>query len=274
MKTYFKISLVPLAKEYPFKVPADVKRKAKDLCNKLSKYLIVEDLNMLYLPMESAEYSEVMAFVNEHCEYFYGTLGFYERKYSKHEMENAEYFTLKIANLVYSSNESNNFEYCCNEKCFAVGTNNNMRLEARSMKNKDLGFTSDYRFVISENLKTIIENSNISNMIFIPAFHEKKDIIVAYQIEPIELMANIAELNDWIIYRSCANSGKTIYDSNYVNQLAINKAIAMKMHDFNATSELFTELGTHEYIISKKLYLILKACGIKSLKCEPIRIVE
>lgn len=141
----------------------------------------------------------------------------FDRKFSKSEIGNADFLALRVANIVYSSSENDNFDYCCEDRCFRIGMNSKMRIESKSMKNKDLGFSTDYRFVISEQ-------------------------------------------------------GYHIYDSNYKNQLTIPREISSDLLDFNASFELFSELGAREYIISKKMYSIFKESGIRALDCEPVRI--
>ena len=69
-----------------------------------------------------------------------------------------------------------------------------------------------------------------------------------------------------------SEQGYHIYDSNYKNQLTIPREISSDLLDFNASFELFSELGAREYIISKKMYSIFKESGIRALDCEPVRI--
>ena len=217
MKILSRISIKPSVDEYPYKAPDNVLREAKALLVQVSQYCIQEELMLLLIPIDTEEYKWVKAFIAINEKYFTSHLELFERKFSKGEISTAEFLILRVANIVYSSSENDNFDYCCEDRCFRIGMNSKMRIESKSMKNKDLGFSTDYRFVISEQ-------------------------------------------------------GYHIYDSNYKNQLTIPREISSDLLDFNASFELFSELGAREYIISKKMYSIFKESGIRALDCEPVRI--
>ena len=272
MKILSRISIEPSVEEYPYKAPYKIRHEARLLLQQISQYCIEEDLKLLLLPIDSEEYRWVKAFIAKNKRYFTADMELFERKFSKSEIDYADFLVLRVANIVYSSSEYDNFDYCCEDRCFGIGMNSNMRIESRSMKNKDLGFATDYRFVISERMKELLENNQISNIDYIPVFQKKKDIIVAYQIEPKIVLPPLAVANEWEIYKSCKKSEHHIYDSNYKNQMLIPKSVSTYLMDFNASIEMFSELGAHEYIISKKMYTILKDAGVRALKCEPVRI--
>lgn len=273
MKILSRISIKPSVDEYPYKAPDKVLREAKALLVQVSQYCIQEELMLLLIPIDTEEYKWVKAFIAKNEQYFTSHMELFERKFSKGEINTAEFLILRVANIVYSSSENDNFDYCCEDRCFRIGMNSNMRIESKSMKNKDLGFATNYRFVISERMKELLENNQIDNIEYIPVFQKKQNIIVAYQIEPKVVLPPLAKANEWKHYKSCEKSGQHIYDSNYKNQLIIPKEIAKNLMNFNASIELFTELGTREYIISNKIYAILKDAGVRALICEPVRII-
>jgi len=273
MILFSRLSIKPSSEEYPFRAPECVENEAKDLFQKLSKYCIHEEMMLLLLPVESEDYKKVKTFISKYPQYFDSFLELYERKYSKSEIEKAEYFVLRVENLVYISSIDDVYEYCCKNRCFVVNQKTNFRIETKSMKNKDIGFTTNYRFVVSERMKNIIEENEITNVKFIPVYQTKKDIIVAYQIEPDELMPELSNINNWNVYLNCDISGEKVYDPNNMNQFTVRKELVNRLHDFNATKEIFTELGAHNYIISRKMFDLIKRQNIKSLKCEPIKII-
>lgn len=244
------------------------------MMQKYPKYIIDADMMLVRVPYMSEAYHEIKDFIKQHADFYANPLEQYERVYTKGELALAEFYLLRIENIVYTSAEPSEFEYCCSNKCFVTRQVNDMMVEPSSMKNKCLGFATNYRFVISEVLKKKLEYENVSNLYIRPVWSKRnRNTPSAYQLGTKERMVPIAELNGWVPYKQCKKSGEMIFSSNYANQLTITRSIADGLRDINETSETFSELGAHGVIISKKVYMILLDCGTKRLKCEPVRII-
>ncbi len=271
MKIYSRINIKPKTDRYPFRVPPDVRQEAEDLCQELSKYCIDEEMLLLLIPIDSDGYRKVRAFITKHSQYFEAPLELFERRYTRGEVDAADFLTLGTRSILYTS-ERNENEYCCERNCFVTGSVGNLYVEPRGMKNKNLAFTTNYRFVVSERLKTILESNQLTNICFHPVLHPRREMILGYQIEPIDRMPPIHELNGWHPYLLCKKTGKIVYEANSEDPLKVTKKIVSHLKDFNATMEAFTELGAPSYIISRKMHEVLKEANVKSLDCEPVYI--
>jgi len=274
MKILMRTSLYPASTEYPYTAPDDVILQAKNLYVKYMRYGIDQDMLLLSIPIDDIAFDEISQFKTMNKEFYEKDLRLFERSYTKREMDEGEYYRLKIQNIVYVVENPKVFNFCCGEESFYVEQEQDMEIEPKSFSNKHLGFTTNYRFVVSQKLKECLEDNHITNIDFRPVWTKRDKIKpTAFQIESKKLLPNLAELNGWETYLDCKTRNLSVYNSNYPKSIRVTKGIAEKMYDFNSSAERFTEMGAREYIISKKFLDILKEMNIKRLRCEPIDIV-
>ena len=266
MKTYLRYSI-----SVNKKAPVNIQDAAQTLYEKCKQYSINETLKLVLMPIDSPEYPLVMDFIEKYREYAYGNV-FYEHKYSKKEVDNAEYYRLGTKSIVCVTTTTEHDLYCCDKKTFLWTIANNFQIGRNEMKNKIISFSSAYRFIVTPEVKERIEQSDLQNFEFFPVLSKTKDDILAWQIEAQELLPPLKEINGWRVDKKCPYCGKQNYDGTHVYAHPLYMPITMKeqLKDINATQETFSELQARYYIISKRVYNLLKDLGAKNLSCQPI----
>jgi len=275
MKTFLRYDISVQTKQYPFKAPREIEELSQELFLKCSKYSIVDQTMLLLVPIDVPEYNLIMKFKSDYPEYT-SKLVIYEHKYSKKEIEEAEFLLLKSKSMVILQNNKVRFEKCCEKGKFSGKQINSFIINKNQFQNKVISGTNVYRYLVSIEAKEKLEETEISNIIFIPVYSVNNSELVAYQIEVQSLLQSLEPYNNWGIYKKCENCGKILSNTkhNFPQPFMIPKDYMKELKDFNATSEVFTELASRYYIISKKMYKTLQILNAKKLICEPIKFID
>lgn len=271
MKTYLRYSIFVHTWTYPYKAPEHVQAAAKEVYEKCRQYSINKTSDVFLMPIDAPEYPLVMEFIEKYKEYAYGNI-FYEHKFTKKELDEAEYYRLATKSIVCATKSVKYDLYCCDKKSFLWTIANDFKISRSDMKNKIISFSSAYRFFITQEVKERIEQSDLQNFEFFPVLSKTKDDILAWQIEAKELLPPLIEINGWRVDKKCPYCGKQNYDPIHVYAHSLYMPISMKeqLKDFNATQETFTELQSRYIIISKRVYNLLQEMGAENLNCKPI----
>lgn len=272
MITTRRISIKPSTKEYPYKAPEKVILHAKELAEKYHKYSIDDQMMLMLVPIESEAYKEIDNLISLYPEYFKGLKGRFERKYSKEEILSAKAFRMEVESIFNGYCDDTKYHtYSC-EKCkFYDEQFKDYEIPPKEWKNRDLSFSDYYTFYVSPNLKKEIERIEATNVKFRPAWSRKDKVTpIAYQIEVCKYLPPLSMYNSWEICKTCSNCSKLIYDPNYKNPIYMPNDILENLKDFNATSEVFTELSSREYIVSRRIYELFKKYGVKKMNFEPV----
>lgn len=266
MRTYLRYAIFVNRK-----APANVQDAARDLFEKCRKYSITDKLKLVLMPINTPEYPLVMEFIEKHKEYAYRNI-FYEHKFTKKEIDEAEYYRLATRSIVCVSGSTEFNQYCCDKKTFLWTIANNFQIGRNEMKNKVISFSSAYRFIVTPEVKERIEQSDLHNFEFFPVLAKTKGDIDAWQIEAKELLPPLKEINGWRVYRKCPFCRKQNYDpiQVYSHPLYMPTSMKEQLNDINATQETFTEIQSRYIIISKRVYNLLKEMGAKNLNCQPV----
>lgn len=91
-----------------------------------------------------------------------------------------------------------------------------------------------------------------------------------------KLLDPLSKINGWSISRECLKCHKKYWEPIHkvVHPFYIPLSWKDTLNDFNSTDEIFTEVGSRYYVISKKFYNILVESGAKKLKCQPISFID
>lgn len=271
MQTYLRSSLLVRAKDFPYKAPEHVEKIAEELRNRCKQYE-VKTGGIYLIPVTSEEYQSILDFRNKYSDFDSGNM-FYEHKFTKQEISNAEYYLLKCtaapAEVFY--NELITFERCCNFsklrgkqiKCYKTGKG--------TMKNKVILLSYDGRYILSHEARKAIEEERCTNFKVLPVYDTKEKDILAYQLCENEILPSLAGCNNWSIHDKCSNCGHTEWEGilKASHPFYMPKEWKNTLQDFNYTEEQFAA-GSRLCIISKKVYLLLLQLGAKKIPCEPI----
>ncbi|NLZ45959.1 MAG: hypothetical protein GX896_04625 [Clostridiales bacterium] len=255
MITYLRYAISPTKNPRTNKeIPEIVKREAEKLFNQCRKYCINEKLKLVLMPIDTKDYKDVMSYINQYSEWASGLI-MYEHKFNKKEMEEAKFLLLKSTSLICpEKGTSQMFSRCCDSNKLIGNQEGFFKIRKNDMEKKMITGTSAYRYFISKEIKEKLISDNISNIKFLPVYNMNNDEVLAYQIEAKKLMPLLAEYNKWRVYKGCLKCGKLVYNpiQDYAHPLIIPKEFKAYLSDFNATFEVFTEICSRYYIISKK----------------------
>ncbi|BCJ93593.1 hypothetical protein acsn021_11620 [Anaerocolumna cellulosilytica] len=260
------------------KVPTDIEKKIRYFMLKCKRFVINEDMNLILIPIDSQEYKEIKAFLNENKRYFNNIFETFENKFDKKEMEQAQAFEMKINNICCGYDNTTSQEYfktCCREGKLFIQQVKDYEVPPNELRKREVVFSDLYTFIITEKIMLEIKNNSMSNIKFRPVWQRRDiKIPIAYQIEVDELLPSLKELNNWITYACCPNCGKAVYDTNAIGPMYITKDILDNLYDFNATTEQFAELRARRFIVSRRVYDLFRSLGIKNLDFEPVILKE
>ncbi|KAF0226515.1 MAG: hypothetical protein FD133_872 [Erysipelotrichaceae bacterium] len=274
MRTFIRRVIEPPGprKLLPEKVLAD----AKEIYAKMGKYAVEESMLLVRVPIDSAEYQMILDYEAKYQEYFPKKKRHYilEKEFTLQELNEAEYLILFVGNLTYPVYDGR-FEFCCDKKCYSHSFRYRVpyRIESKSLGNKHLGNMTDDGYVVSIALKNELEKHNLTNLVFIPALKGRGDEIVGYRLETKHLLPPLEYFDQSKILMRCQTTGIPVYTNEIEDLLEIKRSVALAMDDFNATYELMTSTGIRFYIISQRMYRIIKQFTIRSFECEPIKII-
>ncbi len=251
--------------------PVEVIIAARVLYEKCKQYSINETMEFVRMPIDSPEYPLVMDFIEKYREYAYRNV-FYEHKFTKKEVDDAEYYRLGTKSIVCVTTTTEHDLYCCDKKSFYWTIANNFKIGRKEMGNKLISFTSAYRFIVTPEVKERIEESDLQNFEFFPVLSKTQGEILAWQVEAKELLPSLKEINELRVDKKCPYCGKQYYRGLqiYAHPLYIPLSMKDSLKDINATQETFSGLQARYYIISKRVYNLLKLLGVKNLSCHPI----
>ena len=275
MRTYIKKFLGANGPRnlWPDQLTAD----AKALFAKLGKYAIDESMLLVRVPMDSQEYQMILEYESHYPTFFDGKSGYsqVDNVFTEKECDEAEYLILWVGNLTYEAGY-NPVRYCCEERCFVYGyeLDKPYRIEEKSLGKKHLGNMTGGGYVVSIEMKNELEKHDLTNLQFIPALKEHRDEVVGFYLEAPKLLPKLDYFDESKILITCKTTGEHVYTNEIIGQIEISRQIADQMDDFNATSELKTQSGTRYYIISQKMYRIMKQFTIRNFRCEPIKIID
>lgn len=276
MKTYLRYSLsitpIPFSSEV---IPEELIKKAYELYKRCEPYSINENIKLVLVPIDSHEYFDIIKLREQYPKY--KSFCIYKHKYTKKEMDDAEYYCLKVNSFLPTESQDiqSMYCFCCNKGKIINEQIGNVKLNVRDIEKKGISFTGSYRYLVTIAIKEALVKKNIGNIKFIPSYNKTGKNIVAYQIEAQDLLPPLVQYNNWGIYKKCDFCGKLVYNPQHQNIVPFSIPIYYKdkLQDFNATCEQFTQSSSRYYIISKKLYDVLLSCGAKKLDCEPVLFV-
>ena len=271
MKTYLRCSMHVGAMEYPFKAPEYVQREADALKERCRQYELKNANDIFLIPIDTEEYSDVLAFYERYKEYATGNL-FYEHKFTKSEMEKAEYYFLKCGTLVETLYEENEiYTHCCNGSNIREKQIGFYKMKKSSMGKRVIACSYDYCDIVSKEVKEAFEKEQLTNLKMLPVYDKQEKEILAYQLDAESTLPPLAEINNWIEYRRCPQCNKIVWKGIHILNHPLYMPLEWKeeLKDINCTLEIFPSGGRY-YIISKKTYNILQDLGAKKLMCEPI----
>lgn len=275
MKTYLRCPIHVSTMEYPFKAPEHVQKAADELKERCEQYRKNTDINYL-IPIDSKEYEEVLAFAKEYKSFFHSNL-FYQHKFTKKEMNEANYYLLECSGtqveLLYEENEI--YAHCCKDSHCRKKQIGNYRIKKSSIKNRVITMSYDGRYIISKELKEVFEKEQLTNLKLLPVYDIKGIEIVAYQMEAANTLPPLAEINGWNVYKECGYCKEKRWHGIYgiAHPFYIPIDWDKELGDINMTSEVFSDSDSRYYIISKKMYEILLSMQAKKLACEPIILI-
>lgn len=271
MQTYLRNSLFVRSKEFPYKAPEYVQKAAGELRNECRKYEM-KCGDMFLLPIDSEEYQKVLAFAEEYKEYWGGQM-FYEHRFTKRELDEAEYLLLKCsaAPIEPIIKEQEAYSRCCCKSNMRGEQLKCYTLRKGAMKNKILAHTYDYRWIFSVEAKEAMECAGFTNIKFLPVYNTSRKELLAYQLKEDNLLPELAEINGWKIYEKCPNCNRTDWDGiqTVPHPFYMPKEWKEQLQDFNFTAERFA-VGSRYCIISRRVYQLLLQLGAKKMSCEPI----
>lgn len=276
MKTLLRYSLGVIGREYPYVVPREIQKVSETLLCKMTKYLLYKDDDIVLVPVDSIDYEEIMEYKEKYTPYT-SNLIMYQNKFSKKEMISADFYLLQCGSLIENFyNVEGTFRTCCEKSNLYNEQIGCYKIKESGMKNSVIKFTYDYRFIISKKVKGEFELQGITNGVYIPVYGKRTGQIIAYQLECKRVMSPLSNLNHWSINRECQHCHKKYWEPIHQVPHAFYIPLAYKesLEDINATTEMFTNVGSRYYVISKRIYNILKDLGAKKLLCEPIVFVE
>lgn len=245
----------------------------KEIFDKNRKLILDEDMLLFLIPLESNEYKELKKVYEENRDELYYDEDF-EIEYTKKEIDEAEAFVVGVESVVCGYGDKSTFDYfypCCKNGHFVGEQFLDYEIPVNELRNRDLVLSDIYRLFISPKMKDILEKENAKNVMFRPIWTRKNhNEPIAYQIEVEKLLPSIQELNGMTVYKTCSECGKKIYKKRSDKPLYLTQQILDNLEDFNATAEIFTELGNYEIIINRKMFELLNKCGIKKIRFQPI----
>lgn len=272
MRTYLRYSISVQAKQFPYKAPLEIETISDGLYNRCEKYSVSKMGKIVLIPIDIPEYNVIMNFKETYSEYTSDVI-IYEHKFTKKEMDSAEYYLLKSTSLILPKESSPDmFSRCCEKRTLVGDQKGSFIIGKNDMANKVISFTSPYRFFVSKEFKEAVEKLQYTNFDFINVYSAKMKEILAYQLEAKILLPTLEDYNHWGIYKECPYCHRKIHNGIYKNPSPFSIPLSYKdnLKDINATSEVFSEIQAHHYIISRRVYELLLSMGAKKLACEPI----
>lgn len=204
-------------------------------------------------------------------------------KYSKKELSEALYFQLYLG--IYGTSDytdSYQTEYEKITKCKFCGREkekqvSDLYIDKLKFGKKDIATNCRKEIIISENLKNILEENNVSGISFgnVHHFNNKriKNNPTLYQLfigNILPKMSNkILVEKDTTYCEFCKNYGILLRSLSYYKKEDISF-----LEDFNLSHEYFGGgySGVRNFIISKKVYNLFKQYKIKSVRFDIVQI--
>lgn len=247
------------------------------LVNKYSKYVVDESMKLMLIPVDSDAYAEIKGFINAHEKYYKDILEIYENKFSKKEMEEAQVFEMRVANICCGYGDKTVLDYyqtCCKQGELFSEQIKDYEVPPSELRKRELCFSDLDTFLVSDKLKVTMESAGLTNLSFRPVWKRNdKEVPIAYQIETKQLLSSLKGLNGWKTYKICPFCGKEVLNPNIKGQICITKEQYINLGDINATSDVFAELCARNYLVSRRVYQLFKDYGVKSMKFEPVRVI-
>lgn len=190
------------------KVPDEAKAELEILYRKCEAYCINSMMRIILLPIDSVLYDEVISYIIRYKEWA-DRLVMYEHKFTKKEIQSSEFFLLASKSLVCIKGSSRDcFASCCSKGSLLGNQKDYFKVSRADLKNKLFTSTNACRYIITQSIKEQLNQQCFTNIQFLPVYDDRTDEIVAYQVEPNEVMSSISKLNDWRVYKECPNCGK------------------------------------------------------------------
>ncbi|QAA33767.1 hypothetical protein [Clostridium manihotivorum] len=240
------------------------------------KFEIKFGYSYIYVYTESQAYKEVIEYLDNNCIYYSEIISV---EYSKKDLDNADYLQLwpKFESLNPYEGEWNMYfdEYA--PSCgFYTKQHSNLMIRKKEIVNKDIIRSYEGEILVSTKLKNIMEDENLSGVMFRPVFTKQEAEPVAYQLVIENKLSNIhpsTQLTDAIKYKQNEFQSYTVDDDSI---LYYSKNTFLRGKDFNTTLEYFGD-GVYPrpfVIVSQRVRELLLKNKIKGLKFFPIYLVE
>lgn len=272
MKTYVRYSLNIRSGQYPYKAPEHIEKIAEEVREKYKIYEIKTKSDIFLIPVDSQEYTMIFEYEKRFGEYS-GSLMFFENKFTKSEMEEAQYYLLKCtsAPVEVVCDELKTYKRCCENSMQRGEQIGYYKMAKKEMGNKKVAFSYDYRFILSVEAKEAIQSENCTNFKVMPVYDRKEKEVIAYQLCADVLLPELSLVNHLEIEKQCPKCNSTEWRGihHVPHPFYIPKEWEKELLDFNYTSEKFS-LGSRYCIISKKVYQLLLNLGARKISCEPI----
>lgn len=254
----------------------DIDEQINYFIQKYSQYVLDESMKLMLIPTDTHVYVEIKEFIKDNQKYYNNLFEIYENKFDKKEMEHAQVFEMRIANVCcgYADMTTRDyFDSCCKHGELLSKQIKDYEVSPREWRKREMSFSDLNTFLVSDKLKCTMESARLTNLSFRPVWQKKdKSVPIAYQIEVNQLLPSLKELNGWKIYKICPSCGKEVLDPNIKGHIYITKEMYNNLEDFNVTSEEFAELSARIYLVSRRVYQLFKDYGVKGMKFEPVAI--
>jgi hypothetical protein len=243
---------------------------------KYSQYVLDESMKLMLIPIDINAYVEIKEFINANQKYYNDLFEIYENKFNKKELEQAQVFEMRVANVCCGYGDMTTVDYfdlCCKHGELLSKQIKDYEVSPREWRKREMSFSDLDTFLVSDKLKCTMESARLTNLSFRPVWQRKdKNVPIAYQIEVNQLLPSLKELNGWEIYKICPFCGKEVFEPNIKGQICITKEMYNNLEDFNGTSEEFAELSSRIYLVSRRVYQLFKDYGVKGMKFEPVMV--
>ncbi len=244
---------------------------------------------------------------NELVQKKYDTLFFYGweiiRKYSKKEIDEAEYFLMKIDKTFEPAGEECGTIYDESKACKICGVNASIKgdliLKYSSIPNKDIARTIADEIIVSEKFVKVFENKKLKGADFSSVYFKKKKSHSWYNLTAHSPAVNLSQktvagVNPFDL----SESSESIKNKNVSNTLEIYKCPLGHTIGLNLLSEVFIKresiIGYNDisiakektgvrrgllrpdsiFIISKKLKSVIEKDNLKGFSFEVANIVD
>lgn len=268
-----------------FLIPDKKRNDAKKLLESVGVQLDVLKSHSFAVKLEKDDNDSASAFLEQvKSELDPDPLVREERIYSRGELEKAELFLITITKYAGDGYNLYGTKFVPDNKCMRCGSGekqaSDLIINTKEMRNADIAITYNFEIIISSRLASIFEENKLTGYSLRPIFHfaDKSrphpgfhQVIINGLLAPLLPQTRIKRSESEFCL-SCRKNGLYLDSEMYISRAQV------KFSDFLKTQELFGGKRTRgipmpEYVVSHKVYEILKRKKIKKVEFEPIVLV-